>query len=461
MKKKVFSTYLFLTLCLGIIQAQDYLISFNGSGASTTVQSVHVENITQGTELTLQGHEVLHLVSVVTGIDQMSEDNEPRIIFSPNPVSSNSRMKFSMPFRGEAEISVYDLLGRRIFRLKDNLSGGEHIYRIQGCDRGIYFVTINTGRYSVSGRLICNEDHDGDFRMTYENTILSYNKESDKETEKETGSKGSQAEVVMQYNTDDRLIFTATGGECISTVSDVATSNISITFSFHPCKDGDNNVYPTVKIGTQTWMASNLKTTKFNNGAPLPPPVTDNAAWIAIRYEPAYCWYNNDESTYKNIFGALYNHWAVSQGNLCPSGWHVPSYDEFFVLEDYLIKNGYNFDNVLYGNNIGKSLASTAMIFLSSMPSTPSIMWEYSSDDGTVGNTDFPMKRNASGFSALPSGFRGSEFSVINRFSHWWSSTEVDMGYARYRNLQSNWESLLGGSTYKWAGYSVRCVKDL
>ncbi len=451
MKKKIYTLLVFLILSLGYIKAQDYLISFNGSGASTTVESVKVENITQGTEVTLSGDEVLHLVSIATGMDQITGDDENKVIFSPNPVSHNTRMKFSLPVKGETEIAVYDITGRKIFRKQDNLTNGEHVYRMEGFDRGIYFVSVSTGRYSVSGRVISNESDDGDIRMTYENTVPS---------EKiKNSSKGTASEVVMQYNTDDRLIFTATGGECISTFTDVVSSGKAITFDFYPCKDGDNNKYPTVKIGTQTWMATNLKTTKFNNGDPIP-LVTDNAAWMAIRYEPAYCWYNNDESTYKNIFGALYNFWAVSPGNLCPAGWHVPDFDEFYTLETYLIKNGYNYDISVVGNGVGKSLASTAMIFLSPPPSTPSIYWEFTLDDGCVGNTDFPLKRNATGFSGMPSGFRGNGFSGINRKAYWWSSTQFDMVMGRYRDLQTDWETLGGGYSYKWVGYSVRCLKD-
>lgn len=440
-----------MILTAGYINAQDYFISFTGTGASTTVESVKIENITQGTEKTISGGDVLHLVSVVTGIDQAAGESGNKVIFSPNPVNKNTRMKFSLPSPGETAITVYDISGRKIFGKQDDLSGGEHSYSIEGFDRGIYFVTISTGKYTVSGRLISNESNDGKIRLTYENTMSI-----DKKTNE---SKGSQSEVVMQYNTNDRLIITATGGESISTVSYIPSSNNTITFEFYPCKDKDNNVYPTVKIGTQTWMATNLKTTKFNNGDPIP-LVTDNAAWMAIRYEPAYCWYNNDESTYKNIFGALYNFWVVSPGNLCPTGWHVPTFDEFYTLETYLIKNGYNYDVSVVGNGVGKSLASTAMIFLNPPPSTPSIYWEFTLDDGCVGNTDFPLKRNATGFSAMPSGFRGNGFSGINRKAYWWSSTEFDQVMGRYRDLQTDWETLGGGYSYKWTGYSVRCLKD-
>jgi uncharacterized protein (TIGR02145 family) len=451
MKKKICTLLIFLFLSTGFIKAQDYLISFEGSGSSTTVESVKVENITQKTELTMNGNEVLHLVAIVTGIEQTGGNMKNGVRFFPNPMTSNTRMQFGLPASGQTVITMYDLSGKKILQSQYHLSQGEHTFRLEDIDKGIYFVTINSGRYSSGGRFISNNPHKGAIKVTYENAISTEKKVNE--------SKGSKGEIVMQYNIGDRLIFTASGGESIALVSDVASSSKTITFDFYPCKDGDNNKYSTVKIGAQTWMAENLKTTKYNNGDPIP-LVTDDAAWIALRYEAAYCWYDNDESTYKDIFGALYNHWAVSSGNLCPAGWHVPTYDEFALLEKYLIDNGYNFDDLTYGNNVGKALASTAMISLTTLPSIPSIMWEYSSDDGTVGNPDYPIKRNASGFSALPSGFRGNGFGVINISAYWWSSTQIDMGFARYRTLYSNLESFSGGYTYKWLGSSVRCLKN-
>jgi uncharacterized protein (TIGR02145 family) len=455
MKKDICTLLIFLFLSTGYIRAQDYWISFEGSGASTTVESVKVENITRKTELTMKGSEVLHLVAVITGIEPTGDNVKNGVRFFPNPMTDYTRMQFVLPGSGQTLIALHDLSGKTVFQSQYNLSPGVQLFRLEGIDMGIYFVTINNGKYSARGRFISNDHHKGAIRLTYENTIST-----EKKINESNGSKGAGI-IEMQYSPNDRLIFTASGGESISTVTDVTTTDKTLKFDFQPCKDGDGNKYPVVKIGPQTWMAANLKTTKYENGDPVP-LVTDNAAWSALRYQPAYCWYNNDEATYKNILGALYNHWAVSSGNLCPAGWHVPTYAEFAALEKYLNDNGFNYDNLTYGNNIGKALASTAMIFFTTIPSGPAIMWEYSSDDGCVGNPDFPIKRNASGFSALPASMRlvDGNFNILNIHTNWWSSTEESAGFARYRSLYSASESMGGGSTYKWGGFSVRCLKN-
>ena len=101
--------------------------------------------------------------------------------------------------------------------------------------------------------------------------------------------------------------------------------------------DIDGNVYHTVKIGTQTWMVENLKTTKYKDGSVIP-LVTDNSAWYNS-LTPAYCWYNNDATSHKDTYGALYNWYAVSTGKLAPDGWHVPTNSEWTILENYVSAN--------------------------------------------------------------------------------------------------------------------------
>jgi uncharacterized protein (TIGR02145 family) len=93
--------------------------------------------------------------------------------------------------------------------------------------------------------------------------------------------------------------------------------------------DADGNVYQAVKIGTQTWMAENLRTTKFSDGTPIP-NVTDNAAW-GNTATSAYCWYNNDIAN-ATPYGALYNWYTVNSGKLAPTGWHIPTTAEWQTL---------------------------------------------------------------------------------------------------------------------------------
>ncbi len=98
--------------------------------------------------------------------------------------------------------------------------------------------------------------------------------------------------------------------------------------------DIDGNVYRTVKIGTQVWMAENLKTTKYRNGDPIA-NVTNGASWKALT-TGAYCWYNNDAEN-KVTYGGLYNWFVVADSRkIAPTGWHVPTDAEWTVLTDFL-----------------------------------------------------------------------------------------------------------------------------
>lgn len=209
--------------------------------------------------------------------------------------------------------------------------------------------------------------------------------------------------------------------------------------------DIDGNVYTTVKIGNQIWTVENLRTTKYNDGTPIP-LVTDNTAWAALRTQ-GYCYYHNTTDTEKiKKYGALYNWYVVETKKLAPKGWHVPSDYEWNVLEDYLIANGYNWDGSKVFNKTAKSVAAKTD-------------WVATREIGTAGYD--LTKNNKSGFSAIPSGFRehSGDFILFGYISRWWSTTEYDVSHAYLRNLHSTFVSMYRGST-KRCGYSVRLVKD-
>jgi uncharacterized protein (TIGR02145 family) len=280
--------------------------------------------------------------------------------------------------------------------------------------------------------------------------------------------------IMYSYNYDSYTVNTSSdspfsiGGGSIS-IDDIRfynriVTNAEIQQMYHEggytspaaITDIDGNNYSTVKIGTQVWMAQNLKTTKYNDGTAIP-LVTVTYDWKFL-LTPGYCWYNNDQGTYGSNYGGLYNWFAVSATtnggkNVCPTGWHVPTDAEWTVMEDHLIANGFNYDGTTAGNKLAKALGDT------------SSLWTSSTVTGTVGNTDYPEKRNATGFSALPGGNRFGpnefdDFSGASNYGNWWSASEYD-GYTAVNHYIIYNETAVGTwNNNKQLGFSVRCLKD-
>jgi uncharacterized protein (TIGR02145 family) len=209
--------------------------------------------------------------------------------------------------------------------------------------------------------------------------------------------------------------------------------------------DIDGNIYKTVTIGMQVWMAENLKTTKYRNGdliGTTSPSTLDISGEITPKYQWAYEGNESNVETY----GRLYTWYAATDSRkVCPTGWHLPTDEEWTTLTDYLTNNGYGYD--VTGTQIAKSIASKTG-------------WSSSSVVGSIGN--YQANNNSSGFTALPSGYRyfyGS-FSSIGNYSYWWSSTEFDATYAWYRYIYFNSCYVSRYYYNKRFGWSVRCLRD-
>jgi uncharacterized protein (TIGR02145 family) len=197
--------------------------------------------------------------------------------------------------------------------------------------------------------------------------------------------------------------------------------------------DCSGNIYKTVNIGNQIWMAENLRTTRFNDCTQIN-LVEEN--WGSSD-DPAYCWYNNDPTSFMEVYGALYNWSAVNTGKLCPIGWHVPTDEEWTTLSSYLG------DESLVGGKL-KEIGFAHWI------------------DPNVGAT------NETGFTALPGGFRypgvksgySEEFGYVGQNGLWWSSTEILPTRSWGRDLVYNSSGLYRYSEIQNDGFSVRCLKD-
>jgi uncharacterized protein (TIGR02145 family) len=194
-------------------------------------------------------------------------------------------------------------------------------------------------------------------------------------------------------------------------------------------EDIDGNVYKTVQIGTQVWMAENLKVSRYRNGDSIP-NIKEITQWRNL-VTGAYCDYNN-ESANSVTYGRLYNWFTLTDSrNIAPTGWHVPTITELKTLDDYLG---------------GSTIAG------GKLKETGTIHW----NSPNTGATD------ESGFSALPAGarFGNGLFSDIGNFIVLWASTEHSTTYgSAYRIDYNSNVSILGYGT-KQNGLSVRCLKD-
>ena len=194
--------------------------------------------------------------------------------------------------------------------------------------------------------------------------------------------------------------------------------------------DIEGNIYKTVVIGSQTWMAENLRTTKRNTGSSLP-KVEDWQEWEKTK-RPAFCWFQNDEEAYKEKYGALYNWYAVNTGHLAPEGWHVPTQEDIETLIRYLG---------------GKQIAG------GQLKEAGNINW-YSPNTGA---------NNRFGFTGQGSGGRLAEGHFIGYLmtAFYWTSTPAGSDeYAFYFSLGAESAAIGNIIHFKGSGFSVRCVKD-
>ena len=193
--------------------------------------------------------------------------------------------------------------------------------------------------------------------------------------------------------------------------------------------DADGNVYLTVKIGDQWWMAENLRVTHYRTDEAIP-NVTDGFDWGEMR-TGAYCDYNNDTSN-TALYGHLYNWYAASNPNIAPDGWHVPGRQDWDALVSFLGDS----------QQAGGRLKEFGFQH-----------WAYPNTGAT----------NETGFTGLPGGVRSDtngQFLYLGNIGYFWSRTENQVFEAESFYLVWISASIDVWSSDKFQGSSIRCVKD-
>lgn len=231
------------------------------------------------------------------------------------------------------------------------------------------------------------------------------------------------------------LLVISCGGDDDSTNQNNPTNTQNTTVT-----DIDGNVYQTVTIGAQEWMAEDLRVTHYRNGDAIP-NITDNT-WGGLT-TGAYCAYMDDDNN-ESTYGLLYNWYAVSDArNIAPEGWHVPTDDDWKELEMALGMSQTDADaSDFRGTNEGSKLAGNEAL------------WE-------SGSLETNAEFGSSGFDAIPGGLcePDRQFRFLGFRGHWWTSTTVG-GASWFRTLdcyQSDMARVQYNNRY---GLSIRCVKD-
>ncbi len=222
--------------------------------------------------------------------------------------------------------------------------------------------------------------------------------------------------------------------------------------------DIDGNVYPTVVIGTQEWMAENLRTTRYANGDDIPTGLGDND-WVNTT-DGAYAVFPhenvdgvNSEEQMIEYYGKLYNWYAVDDSRgLCPAGWKVPDYNDWDVLEGFLTGEGHDGQQ----GNVLKDCRQVDSPLGDECQTSEHPRWNEDTWNDNYGTDLY-------GFSGLPSGYRGNNgfYFASGMLALYWTSSESGDNTGWHRHLSVNGSILnIDNIHQKITGFSIRCIKE-
>jgi len=354
----------------------------------------------------------------------------------PNPLQNQTNIQIQVPESGEVFINISDITGKKIISCEETLGKGTHTFIYKPGQAGLQIFTAYWGNQVSSMKMIC--DPAGGQKQAH----LDY-----------AGSKPSgddpslkQIKSEFSFSPGDKLVYAGAAGGVSSGITDNPDQNTSYTFQFAtniPCPglqtvEYEGQVYNTIQIFSQCWMKENLNAGVMLQGSE---EMTDNDII------EKYC-YNNSEDTCL-LYGGLYQweemmQYSSQEGvqGICPSGWHVPTDEEWKILEG-AVDTHYGIGDQewdawgLRGYNACRHLKSTS---------------------GWQSNSGF----DTYGFTALPGGCRyGGNFGSETLFAYFWTSSLFGEQYWLRALYHGEFEILRDHNDgLGFNGYSVRCLKD-
>lgn len=415
------------------IQAQTYLIDFTASGTSGTLDSIYVENLTQGSSITLSADDTLKLIGSAA-IESTSADHSSITVF-PNPINDNAVFEFFSETPLQASIVVYDVIGKTILNQFTEIKAGKNTFQLSGFRTGHYQLVVKGAGLRKSAAFVSLYNSNAQPQIHSTGDIINPSI---------VVTKSARDIIQLPFNNGDQFIYIGYSGNYSEHIYEVPTSTKTVNFAFSSASCGgsftdtrDNTSYSSVRIGKQCWMKENLKY--------LPEVVGPTTGSTTIPYFYVYA-YNGTSITEAQAsqnyqtYGVLYNWPAAMNGDesstlnpsqvqgICPSGWHLPSGLQWAELTEFL-----------GGDNVAAVTLKATTHW-----ATP--------------NTN----TNQSGFSALPGGIKyyDGAFYLLTVGGDWWTSTEENENLAVDRNMNYDSDVVAIGNFSKSIGASVRCVKN-
>lgn len=377
-----------------------------------------------------QGHYIIQIPGTVVDDANFQTPVAFRLLQNyPNPFNPSTVIEYELGEPAHVTVEIHNILGQKIKTLFSGFqsqSAGRVIWDAtddlgNGVSGGVYIYSLTAGGLTINKKMLLLDGQQGKIAATL--------------FQSERAAECNQTELHKKLS--EQYLLRITGNDILTYEKLDLEINKDLVLDVQVVRTGtltdiDGNVYRTVKIGTQWWMAENLKVTKYRNGDAIA-NVTDKKEWTKLE-AGAYCNYDNNEANV-DTYGRLYNWFAVNDSrSIAPAGWHVPGDEEWDILVNFL------------KSRVGGKMKTTGTV------EAGTGLW-YSPNEGAT---------NESGFSAVPSGCRHTDgnYYYIGIYADIWSSMELNSDYACNRELYN-----LGPDVYrlynsKQVGFSVRLIKD-
>ena len=439
MKIKTLLTLIMLVLTISV-SGQSITLTFTAvdNTAYTQLNSIKVMNRTQGVDTTLSWPDTVLVLYSPQGLPEISSDVGSFQVFQnyPNPVKDITTISMYVPDKDAVIITITDVIGRVIHTSERVLPEGYHSFRFTPGSGSLFILTAQY-RGNCSSIKILNAADGIDRAGSLEYISGQFLPQI----------KAVEAVQDFSFTVGDTLLYIGYTNTLQSGMLDAPEASETYTFQFAtniPCPGTptvtyEGQVYNTIQVFSQCWLKENLNVGTMIQGAE---EMTDNGIM------EKYCY--NNEPGYCNTYGGLYQwnemmQYTIQQGaqGICPQGWHLPTDEEWKVLEgavdsQYRIGDNTWDINGIRGYDVGANLKTTSG-------------W-YANGNGT----------DLYGFSVLPGGRRHSDgsFFEMGEFGFIWASTEDSNLYSRFRSFAYLGPTTARGVWSKLYGYSVRCIRD-